>query len=45
MRLTRILHNYEFSDDQLTLITTNMIDGKLTPKSSAAARLIWVRVK
>ena len=36
---------YEFSGDQLTLIPTNMVDGKLTPKSSATFRLIWERVK
>jgi hypothetical protein len=36
---------YEFSGDRLTLFVTNKIDGKLTPKSSAAARLIWERVK
>jgi CubicO group peptidase (beta-lactamase class C family) len=36
---------YEFSGDRLTLILTTMVDGKLTPKSSAAARLIWERVK
>ena len=36
---------YEFSGDRLTLIPTNMVDGKLTPKSSATVRLIWERVK
>ena len=36
---------YEFSGDRLTLIPTNMVDGKLTPTSSAALRLIWERVK
>jgi lipocalin-like protein len=36
---------YEFSGDRLTLIPTNMLDGKLTPKSSATSRLIWGRVK
>ena len=36
---------YEFSGDRLTLIPTNIVDGKLTPKSSATARLIWERVK
>jgi lipocalin-like protein len=36
---------YEFSGDRLTLIPTNMVDGKLTPKSSARIRLIWERVK
>src|SRR5262245_27490446 len=36
---------YEFSGDQLTLTTTTMVDGKLTPNSSAAARLVWQRVK
>jgi len=36
---------YEFSGDRLTLILTNMVDGKLTPKSSATVRLIWERVK
>ena len=36
---------YEFSGDRLTLIPTNMVDGKLTPKSSATFRLIWERVK
>jgi hypothetical protein len=36
---------YEFSGDRLTLIPTNMVDGKLTPKSSATFRLIWERMK
>jgi hypothetical protein len=36
---------YEFSGDRLTLIPTNIVDGKLTPKSSATFRLIWERVK
>jgi Lipocalin-like domain len=36
---------YEFSGDRLTLIPTNMVDGKLTSKSSATTRLIWERVK
>lgn len=36
---------YEFSGDRLTLIPTTMVDGKLTPKSSATVRLIWERVK
>jgi hypothetical protein len=36
---------YEFSGDRLALIPTNMVDGKLTPKSSATLRLIWERVK
>src|SRR5262245_32610838 len=36
---------YEFSGDRLTLILTNRVDGKLTPKSSSAARVIWERVK
>src|SRR5262245_58638606 len=36
---------YEFSGDRLTLIPTSMVDGKLTPKSSATVRLIWERVK
>jgi len=36
---------YEFSGDRLTLIPTNMVDGKLIPKSSATVRLIWERVK
>jgi len=36
---------YEFSGDRLTLIPTNMVDGKLAPKSSATFRLIWERVK
>jgi len=36
---------YEFSGDRLTLIPTNMVDGKLTPKSSTTVRLIWERVK
>jgi hypothetical protein len=36
---------YEFSGDRLTLIPTNMVDGKLTPKSSATVRLTWERVK
>jgi lipocalin-like protein len=36
---------YEFSGDRLTLTLTNIADGKLTPKSSAAARVIWERVK
>ena len=39
------LRYYEFSGDRLTLIPTNMVDGKLTSKSAAAARLIWERVK
>lgn len=36
---------YEFSGDRLILIPTNMVDGKLTPKSSATVRLTWERVK
>ncbi|HEV2669238.1 MAG TPA: lipocalin-like domain-containing protein, partial [Blastocatellia bacterium] len=36
---------YEFSGDRLTLIPTNMVDGKLTSKSSATVRLTWERVK
>ena len=36
---------FEFSGDRLTLIPTNIVDGKLTPKSSATLRLIWERVK
>ncbi|MCI0666351.1 MAG: lipocalin-like domain-containing protein [Acidobacteria bacterium] len=36
---------YEFSGDQLTLFVTNMIDGKLAPKSSSTARVVWERVK
>ena len=36
---------YEFSGDRLTLIPTNIVDGKLIPKSSATTRLIWERVK
>jgi Lipocalin-like domain len=36
---------YEFSGDRLTLIPTNMVDGKFAPKSSATFRLIWERVK
>src|SRR5262245_28402784 len=36
---------YEFSGDRLTLIPTNKVDGKLTPKSSATVRLTWERVK
>ena len=36
---------YEFSGDQLIFIPTNMVDGKLTPKSSATVRLTWERVK
>ena len=36
---------FEFSGDQLTLIPTNMVEGKLMPKSSATVRLIWERVK
>ena len=36
---------YEFSGDRLTLIPTNMVEGKLAPKSSATFRLIWERMK
>ena len=36
---------YEFSGDQLTLTVTNMIDGKIAPKSSSTAYLVWKRVK
>ena len=36
---------YEFSSDRLILIPTNIVDGKLTPKSSATVRLTWERVK
>jgi mono/diheme cytochrome c family protein len=36
---------YEFSGDRLTFIPTNMVDGKLIPKSSATVRLTWERVK
>ena len=36
---------YEFSGDRMILIPANIVDGKLTPKSSATTRLIWERVK
>ena len=36
---------YELSGDRLTLRVTSLVDGKIAPKSSSTAYVIWERVK
>jgi len=42
---TDYIRYYDFDGDILTLTATNLVDGKLTPKSARSIKVIWRRVK
>lgn len=42
---TDYIRYYDFDGDVLTLTATNLVDGKLTPKSPHSIRITWRRVK
>ena len=42
---TDYIRYYDFDGDVLTLMATNLVGGKLTPKSANSVRVTWRRVK
>jgi hypothetical protein len=42
---TDYIRYYDFDGDILTLTATNLVNGKLAPKSARSIRVIWRRVR